>query len=318
MDARFGSAASLDDFQRLAFGGGSALLQQRPADRWRGLGGPLGDANNAIAADRPGAFIDQFAMPLGKYRLPPNEMQEILPQQLLALESAAAALEDAGMALRERRHRAGVIVGMSFDFETTNFHLRWWLEGQARRWAAAMGLSPSEEQNSAWIEALREQTGPALTPTATMGALGNIIASRIAREFQFGGPSFVVSAEAASGIAALEAAVRSLQLGETDAMVVGAVDLAGDVRTVMATGALRPDCAVGEGATSLVLKRLSDATRDGDRVYGVIRGIGRASGAAIGRLDSDEARESMAAACERSMAARCEMQACCDWRHWAS
>lgn len=254
------------------------------------------------------------SIPYGKYRVPPNEIPEILPQQLIALESAAAAMSDAGIAVGERRPSAGVLVGMSFDFETTNYHLRWWLEEQSRRWLSEIGAEPTEAQLASWIDQLRDECGPALTPAATMGALGNIIASRIAREFRFGGPSFALSAESASGIAALEAAVRSLQQGETDLMVVSAVDLAGDVRSVLVTGAaiewVKPapaadgsysrgcepsgvDCGsapldsrslgarVGEGAASIVLKRLSDARRDGDRIYGVVRGIGRAGGAEI-------------------------------------
>ena len=59
------------------------------------------------------------------------------------------------------------------------------------------------------------------------------------KEFVFGGPSFAVSAEEASGVRALEIAVRALQRREMDTAVVGAVDLPGDVRNVLAT-ALKP------------------------------------------------------------------------------
>ena len=308
MDARFGSAASLDEFERLILRGESAM-RERPSMRWRGVDSP------SIGSSR-GAYIDRLVMSPGRFRIPPNEIPEILPQQLVSLVSAAEALVDAGLPLREARPRAGVIVGMSFDFETTDFDLRWWLDAQARRWAAAIGLSPMEQQIFEWIESLRGELGPALNAASTMGALGNIIASRIARECRFGGPSFAVSAESASGVAALDVAVRSLQLGETDLMIVGAVDLAGDVRTVRTTGALRrfstegtarpfdtraDGSAIGEGAASLVLKRLSDARRDGDRIHAVIRGIGRSSGAAVDGLDRAEDRASYVDAYLRSM-----------------
>ena len=126
-----------------------------------------------------------------------------------------------------------------------------------------------------------------------MGALGSIVASRIAREFRVGGPSFTLSSEENSGIRALETAVRLLQAGEIDRALVGAVDLAGDLRAVLGHHALRPFSAsgaglpfdeeadgsiVGEGAAAVVLKRLDDAERDGDRIYAVIRGIGAAGG----------------------------------------
>ena len=67
-----------------------------------------------------------------------------------------------------------------------------------------------------------------------MGALGSIAASRIARAFHLGGPSFTVSGEETSGLHALAAAVRALQRGELDAALAGAVDLAGDVRALRA------------------------------------------------------------------------------------
>ncbi len=308
MDARFGAAASLDDFERLILRGESAF-RERPSTRWRGVESPsIGGAT--------GAFLDRLIMSPGRFRIPPNEIPEILPQQLVALLSAADALADAGLPLREARPRAGVIVGMSFDFETTDFDLRWWLDAQARRWAAAMGLSPTEHQLSEWIETLRSEFGPPLNAASTMGALGNIIASRIARECRFGGASFAVSAEAASGVAALDIAVRSLQQGETDLMIVGAVDLAGDVRTIRTTAALRrfsivgaarpfdaraDGSAIGEGAASLVLKRLSDARRDGDRIHAVVRGIGRSSGAVVDGLDRAEDCASYVDAYLRSM-----------------
>jgi acyl transferase domain-containing protein len=79
-----------------------------------------------------------------------------------------------------------------------------------------------------------------LTAARTLGALGGIVASRIAKEFGFGGPSFVVSQEEASGLRALEIAVRSLQNFETDSVLVGAIDLAGDVRNVISNHQFRP------------------------------------------------------------------------------
>ena len=126
-----------------------------------------------------------------------------------------------------------------------------------------------------------------------MGALGGLVASRIAREFRLGGPSFTVSSEETSGARALDVAVRLLRQGELDEAIVAAVDLAGDVRAVLETerlqpfspsGTIRPLGAGadgtlhGDGAAALVLKRLDDAVRDGDRVYALVRGIGVASG----------------------------------------
>jgi 3-hydroxymyristoyl/3-hydroxydecanoyl-(acyl carrier protein) dehydratase/malonyl CoA-acyl carrier protein transacylase len=107
-----------------------------------------------------------------------------------------------------------------------------------------------------------------------MGALASIAASRVAREFHDGGPSFTISSQETSGLAALGGAVRMLRLGEIDQAIVGAVDLPGDVRAVLnAADGQKP----GDGAVAIVLKRVEDARRDDDRIYAILRGIGGAA-----------------------------------------
>jgi 3-hydroxymyristoyl/3-hydroxydecanoyl-(acyl carrier protein) dehydratase/malonyl CoA-acyl carrier protein transacylase len=130
-----------------------------------------------------------------------------------------------------------------------------------------------------------------------MGSLGGLVASRIAREFRIGGPSFTVSCDETSGNQALAIAVEWLRRGELDTAIVGAVDLSSDIRAVRARRRLRlgpsrsagtnePDEAAGQdrlpfacdGAVALVLKRIEDARRDDDRIYAIIRGLGSAAG----------------------------------------
>lgn len=313
MSARLGGVESLAAFRELIFRGDTAV-GFRPSGRWDSCDDA---AERLIGREKcDGAYLERLSIPVGRFRMPPSEIPEILPQQLLMLDVVASALDDAGMPLRERRPDLGVMIGMGLDLNTTNFHLRWWLAGQARRWAEMLGVKLSPSQEAAWIDTLRNAIGPALNATRTLGALGGMIASRIARELQAGGPSFGVSCDEASGIKAMEIAVRSLQAGEIHAAVVGAVDLAGDLRAVVTANALRDlsfngspavdensesDVAVGEGATALVLKRLSDAQRDGDRVYALIRGIGGASGKLL-RDDAKSAvdvrRRSLERACQ--------------------
>src|SRR5262249_4434172 len=118
--------------------------------------------------------------------------------------------------------------------------------------------------------------------------------------------------EEGSGLRALEAAVRALQRGELDQALVGAVDLAGDVRAVLAahphrpfsaTGRARPfdggadGTVLGAGAAAVVLKRLDDAVRAGDTIYAVIRGVGVAGGGmAASTPDEGAYREALARA----------------------
>jgi len=147
-----------------------------------------------------------------RFRIPPKELEEMLPQQLLMLKTAAGALADAGIG-REGNQRSGVFIGIALDLNSTNFSFRWSLAEQAARWAKEAGLDLSPEELNNWTTQLRDTAGPPLTANRTMGALGNIVASRIAREFRFGGPGFTLSSEESSGIRALETAVRQLRQG---------------------------------------------------------------------------------------------------------
>ena len=158
----------------------------------------------------------------------------MLPQQSLMLRVAAEAIGDAGWDARLAL-RTGVFVGIGLDLNTTNFHLRWSLADRGpgvERDAGTRALPPTSSPR--WIDELREAAGPALSANRTMGSLGGLVASRIAREFRIGGPSFTVSCDETSGIQALAIAVDWLRRGELDAAIVGAVDFAGDVRAVLA------------------------------------------------------------------------------------
>jgi len=290
LDVAAGSLTQLKSFEKALFQGRSAI-GQRPGDRWKGADAEVIDCLEGI--DPSGAYMQQMDLTVGEFQIPPNEIGDILPQQLLALKVGAGALQDAGLSLKTPRERMGVVMGIGFDFEATNFHLRWQLQGAANRWSLDHALNLNDSSLTQWIEQLREGCGPPLTPSRVMGALGGIVASRMAREFRFGGPSFVVSADTASGIQSLQVAVDLLRQDAADAMLVGAVDLAGEARNIVRlhgwlplskTNRVRPFDAhadgtlPGDGAAALVLKRLDRAQADNDRIYAVIHGIGTASG----------------------------------------
>lgn len=280
MDARFGALAGLRPFQEAVLGG----VAQEPSyaqDRWYGLETPAGFK---------GRFLKDAGADASAFRIPPKEMEEMLPQQHLALRSAAAAIADAGLP-EDGRDRVGVFLGVSFDLSLTQYDLRWTLEGRADAWAAEHGWALDSAERDAYLESLRESAGPALSANRVMGGLASVAASRVAREFRLGGPSFTVSAEENSGLKAVEAAVRALQRGDIDAAVAAAADAQGDVRALAAAHAAKPwtpsggarpfdasadGASPGEGAACVVLKRLDDALKAGDRVYAVIKGMGSA------------------------------------------
>ncbi|MBU0986220.1 MAG: polyketide synthase, partial [Proteobacteria bacterium] len=302
MAAAFGRLKSLRDFQEAFFKGESAL-EKRPRDRWQGADRVADRHLDGRAAW--GAYLNELTLSMGELHIPPNEIPDILLQHLMMLKVSVSAMQDAGLALREDRPRMGAVIGIDFDYEATDFHLRWNLFNRVGEWKKQNLPGLEDEQAAAlWLESLRDACGCPLTAARTLGALAGIIASRIAREFRLGGPSFVVSGEETSGLQALAIAVRSLQQNETDGFLVGGVDLCGDVRKIIISDQIRPfgkdrkirpfdrsagGSLPGEGAVALVLKRLDRAVQDQDRIYAVVKGIGAANGGRIAAAPSKEA-----------------------------
>lgn len=190
---------------------------------------------------------DDVAIPLGRFAVPPCELEAMLPQQALMLLAAADAVDDAGTDALVDPSQTGAYIGVSLDPNTTNFHYRWTQSGE-----------------------IRDAVSPPLTADRTMGALASIAASRVARALELGGPSFTLSSEETSGVTALDSAARALARGEIRAAVVGAVDLTSDVRT---TACLPDGTPTGNIAVAFVLERLDDAERSGRSVHAVIDGI---------------------------------------------
>src|SRR3546814_4533277 len=105
------------------------------------------------------------------------------------------------------------------------------------------------------------------------------------------GPSYIGAAACATTMIALESAVRELNSGRCDLMLVGGSQAHTPPQIFMqfcrinalSRDRIRPfqkgseGTLLGEGVGMLVLKRRADAERDGDRIYAVVRGIGTAS-----------------------------------------
>ncbi len=295
MGAQFGVWKNLEDFQHRVFGAQDDVKGSSPINWWGAQQSRWYRQAGLDRIDFRGYFVPEVFSRPSDFRIPPKEQEEMLPRQLLMLKVAAAALQDAQLTDKDLLF-AGVYIGSGLDLNATNFSFRWGLQKYARQWADELGLQLDEVQFSAWLAELRATAGPALTANRTMGALGSVVASRIAKEFRIGGPSFTLSSEENSGLRALEVGIHSLQEGSINRAIVGAVDLAGDLRSVLsrhsntpfsATGINRPfdrdadGSIIGEGAAAVVLKRLDDARQDGDQIYAVINGIGTAIGGSI-------------------------------------
>jgi len=282
--ARFGPFDSTKAVrERLLGGRNDARPESPPAHAWQGTLETAWFARTGFDPDDFRAYrIDAVLVPTDRFRIPPRELEEMLPQQLLLLNLASEATQSAGWVGDEPRLKTGAIIGLGLDLNATNFHLRWMLLNQARVWNDQHDLNLTDADLATWVEELRESMGPALSANRTMGALGSIVASRVAREFRLGGPSFTVSSEETSGLRALDVACGMLRRGELDEAIVGAVDFPSDLRASLAQATLDPGSIVGDGAAVLVLKRLGDAERDGNPVLAVVRRAGFASGGEVG------------------------------------
>jgi acyl transferase domain-containing protein/NAD(P)H-dependent flavin oxidoreductase YrpB (nitropropane dioxygenase family)/NAD(P)-dependent dehydrogenase (short-subunit alcohol dehydrogenase family)/acyl carrier protein len=245
---------------------GTDSITEIPPDRWspERYGSPF----------KWGGFLPRTAFDPFAYGIPPASLTSIEPAQLLALEVSAQALKDAGYATRVfDRERTSVIFGAEAGADLANAYT-------IRTALPALGIRGLDDHL------------PALTEDSFPGVLGNVIAGRVANRLDLGGANYTVDAACASSLAALDVACKELIGGTSDMVLCGAVDLHNSahdyqmfasVRALSAKGrcatfdSAADGIALGEGVACVVLKRLADAERDGDRVYAVIKGIGASS-----------------------------------------
>lgn len=284
LGAHLGADATRDEVRARLLSG-----QTRDADdrgsRWWGVDPSTFGATSTHPLGSPLLEVD---LPAGQFRIPPKELETMLPQQALMLETASAAIEQAGWTGSEPRLRTGVFVGIGLDLNSTNFHVRWSLGDSVTDWNLKLNLGLDPAQVAEWADEIREATGPALTADRTMGALGGIVASRLAREFRIGGPSFTVSADETSGLKALKIASQMLAQGEIDDAIVGAVDLANDPRLTLARAKLGLPIAGADASVTLVLKRLVDAQNDDNHILAVIEAVDDNTSALACDLSQDQ------------------------------
>lgn len=224
-----------------------------------------------------GGFLPNIPFDALSYGIPPAALASIEPVQLLALEVAARALSDAGYTQRSfDRERTSVIFGAEAGADLGSAY------GFRSLYPAYHGTLPPE---------LDDQL-PKLSEDSFPGVLANVIAGRIANRLDLGGANYTVDAACASSLAAIDLACKELRTGTSSMVLAGGADvhnsindylMFASVHALSPTGRCRPfdaaadGIALGEGVGCVVLKRLADAERDGDRIYAVIKGIGSAS-----------------------------------------
>jgi polyketide synthase 12 len=231
-------------------------VKQVPNDRW--------DVKEYLDVDRAapgkmttrwGGFLDQVdQFDAAFFGISPREAQQMDPQQRLALELSWEALEDAGMDPTSLRGgNVGVFVGAM--------------------WCDYARLAADD------VRAIDQHTGT--------GVDLSILSGRISYTLGLEGTSLTINTASSSSLVAVHLACQSLRAGETTMAIAGGVNLiltphgtvvmtklgtqnpAGQCRAfdAAANGYVR-----GEGGGLVVLKPLSRAIADGDRIYCLIRG----------------------------------------------
>ncbi|ONK14105.1 Polyketide synthase PksN [Streptomyces sp. MP131-18] len=255
---------------------------------------------------RRGGFVDEFAeVEVTRFGIMPGAVSGTEPDQLIALSVAADAIADAGGTERlPDRDRVGVILGrggyLSPGLARLDQRLR--TAHQLTRTLRELLPELGDEQLSRVRAAFEERLGPH-RPEHAIGLVPNLAASRLAGRLDLRGPAYTVDAACASALIAVDQAIAALASGACDVMLAGGVHHCHDItlwsvfaqlKALSPSQRIRPFHAgadgllIGEGTGVVVLKRLADARRDGDRVYAVIRGSGVAGDGRAGGLVSPD------------------------------
>ncbi len=237
---------------------GTDAISEVPPDRWdpHRYVDPSGDAPGTMVTPF-GAFLDGVdAFDPAFFGITPREAESLDPQQRLLLEVAWEALEDAAMEPSSLKgSRTGVFVGVA---------------------------NPDYMQEQARSGELER-----IDPYSFTGSAISIASGRVSYALGLNGPNLAIDTACSSSLVSIHLAVNSLRSGESEMALAGGVNLILSPETSVGLSrmkALSPDgrCKTfdayadgygrGEGCGLVVLKRLSDALEDGDRVLAVVHG----------------------------------------------
>ena len=255
--ARFPGAADADEFWQVLREGRDAVSEV-PADRWDvdEFYDPDPDAPGKIVSRRAGFVDDVTGFDAPFFGMSTREVRMLDPQHRILLETAWRAVEHSGTAPTALANtNTGVFIGLA-----THDYL---------------GMA-SGELTYAEIEAY-----------LAIGTSASAAAGRISYRLGLQGPAVSVDTACSSSLVAIHQACQALHLGECDLALAGGANVLLSPATMIAFShahMLAPDgrCKTfdaaadgyvrGEGCGVIVVKRLQDAIRDGDRIRAVIRG----------------------------------------------
>jgi acyl transferase domain-containing protein/3-hydroxymyristoyl/3-hydroxydecanoyl-(acyl carrier protein) dehydratase/NAD(P)-dependent dehydrogenase (short-subunit alcohol dehydrogenase family)/acyl carrier protein len=306
MGCIFPKSCNLKEFWHLLFNGVDAIEEIPDDTHWqlRDYFDPDPSRPDHTYCSR-GGFIPKINFDPSAFGIPPNNITATDTSQLLGLEVAKMALEDAGYAKDHpflSTARVNVILGVTGTQELV-------IPLGARLghpiWKKALDEAAiAPEQKEQILHAIQSSYAQ-WQENSFPGLLGNVVAGRIANRFNLSGTNHVSDAACASSLSALHSAVMELCAHKCDMSITGGVDCLNDIFMHMCfakTGVLshtsnaRPfskdadGTVLGEGIGMLVLKRLADAQKDKDRIYAVIKAVGTASDGKTSAIYAPDAR----------------------------
>ena len=238
-----------------------------------------------------GGFIPDIDFNPMEFGIPPNILEVTDVTQLLGLLVAKSAMKDAGYGETsdEVLDATGVILGV-----TSGMKLLGSLTSRLQYpiWEKVLRRSGISESDTGQIIEKMKKAYVRWEENSFPGLLGNVIAGRIANRLNLGGTNCTVDAACASSLSAMKMAISDLLEYRSDMMIAGGVDADNSPmmylcfsKTPAFTKGENPrpfdedsgGVMIGEGLGMVVLKRLEDAERDGDRIYAVVKGIGTSS-----------------------------------------
>jgi|GEM_PF-6858911 len=236
-----------------------------------------------------GGFLNHVDFPAVDFGIPPKMISDIDTTQLLSLIVAQHVLAQAQKKFETPLENISVILGATGGTKL-------FCESAARleypKIVKAMRKVGIDEEKIKEVVDLYAAQFVDWTENTFPGLLINVISGRITNRLNLGGENCVIDAACASSLAAISYGIDKLLIGNTKMVISGGVDTSNAIPMTMCfsrTPALSPTMDVrpfskdadgtllGEGIAMIAMKRLEDAEKDGDEIYGVIRGIGRSS-----------------------------------------
>jgi phthiocerol/phenolphthiocerol synthesis type-I polyketide synthase E len=258
MAGRFPGADTLEEFWALLSEGRHGV-REITEEEFLDAGGDPADLDDPALVRAAAVLPDSDCFDAAFFGYGPAEAELIDPQQRVLLETAYHALEDAGYADGHGDRVVGVYAGAGDSrYYAGNVHPRF----------------------------AGEPTSVGLVHAATANSLGTL-ATRLSYDLELTGPSVSLNTACSTALVAVHTAGEALAGYACDIAVVGAVSVEPQAMLGyrhVPDGPLSPDgfcrpfsadaagTAGGDGAGVLVLRRLSDALEDGDRIRAVIRG----------------------------------------------